>query len=166
MQAINREQQTASWAASLSTLRDFIRIPGRGIRFTCTSRDVAAKLGGSSVRFFGSEFIIKTASVYDRMYFVDLKNVSSDLDDDTIFNYFVGMGVISLMTPQCQVGGLTSRDRTLWFNTQECPSQLILNGTTALREIFFEGSSSPVFVQHKNRSLNVTSPLIVARKAR
>ncbi|KAL4124335.1 hypothetical protein PRIC2_010172 [Phytophthora ramorum] len=100
------------------------------------------------------------------MYFVDLKNVSSDLDDDTIFNYFVGMGVISLMTPQCQVGGLTSRDRTLWFNTQECPSQLILNGTTALREIFFEGSSSPVFVQHKNRSLNVTSPLIVARKAR
>ncbi|KAG7380237.1 hypothetical protein PHYBOEH_011531 [Phytophthora boehmeriae] len=163
MASINEETQTATWTAAVSSLCDFIRIPGRGIRFTCTSSGMAAKLGGSAIRIFGSEYIIKAASAFDRMYFVDLKNVPSDLDDDALYEYFARLGLSPLVTPTYQVGALTSRDRTLWFNSLECPKELMLNDGTALREIFFEGFSSPVFVQHKLRALNVTPPSIVKR---
>ncbi|GMG17266.1 unnamed protein product [Phytophthora fragariaefolia] len=108
MAAIYKEPQTATW----TSLCDFIRIPGRGVRFTCTSRDVAAKLSGVAVRIFGSDYIIKTASMFDRMYFVDLKNVPSDLNDDAIYDVFKMKGLTPLITPTFQVGTLTSRDRT------------------------------------------------------
>ncbi|OWZ06371.1 hypothetical protein PHMEG_00021383 [Phytophthora megakarya] len=164
--AINKDMQTATWTSAVSTLCDFIRIPGRGIRFTCTSSAMAAKLGGTAIRIFGSDYIIKAASVFDRMYFVDLKNVPSDLDDDTLYAYFTRLGLSPLVTPTYQVGALTSRDRTLWFNSLDCPKELMVDETTALREIFFEGFPNPVFVQHKLRALNVTPPSILERNAK
>ncbi|ETI47359.1 hypothetical protein F443_08429 [Phytophthora nicotianae P1569] len=46
--AINKAPQTTTWSSAASSLCDFIRIPGRGIRFMCTSRNMSAKLGGSA----------------------------------------------------------------------------------------------------------------------
>ncbi|KAI9913864.1 hypothetical protein PsorP6_005583 [Peronosclerospora sorghi] len=125
---------------------------------------MAAKLGGRMIRIFGADYIIKTSSIYDRMYFVDLKNVPSDLEDDAIFDYFARLGLAPLVTPTYQVGALASRDRTVWFDSLECPGQLLSPEGAALREIFFEGFRSPVFVQHKRRALNVTPPSIVKRQ--
>ncbi|KAG7375241.1 hypothetical protein PHYPSEUDO_002366 [Phytophthora pseudosyringae] len=109
MHAINEEQKMLlglhRW---LRFATSFTSLPGRCIRFTCTSRDSATRLGG----------------------------------------------------------GLTSRDRSLWFNSSECLSQLMLDETTALREICFDGFSNPTFVQHKNRSLNTTPPSIATPKAK
>ncbi|KAF4314651.1 hypothetical protein G195_011697 [Phytophthora kernoviae 00238/432] len=121
--AITKEGQTATWTESAPLVCDFIRIPGRGIRFTCTSRSVANKLDGSAIRIFGADFIIKAASMFDRMYYVNLKNVASELDDGVIYDYFKQLGLSPLITPTFQVGSLTSRDRTVWFNTQVCPKE-------------------------------------------
>ena len=62
MLSIHREDQTALWKDSLPTLCDFIRISTKDIRFTCASRDVSVKLGGSTVRIFGGTHIIKRSA--------------------------------------------------------------------------------------------------------
>ncbi|OWZ14406.1 hypothetical protein PHMEG_00012121 [Phytophthora megakarya] len=145
MAEINKEAQTATWTESAASFCDFIRIPGRGIRFTCTSRNVAAKLGGSTVRMFGNNFITKAASVFDRMYYVDLKNAPSDLDDEEIYDNFQSLGLSPLITPTYQVGALMSRERTAWFNSPVCPPSLMVDASTAIREIQFRGFDRPVF---------------------
>ncbi|OWZ18669.1 hypothetical protein PHMEG_0007207 [Phytophthora megakarya] len=157
--AISKDMQTATWISAISTLCDFIRIPGRGIRFTCTSSAMAAKLGGTAIHIFGSDYIIKSASVFDRIMCLPIWMT-------TLYAYFTRLGLSSLVTPMYQVGALTSRDRTLWFNSLDCPKALMVDETTALREIFFEGSSNPVFVQHKLRALNVTPSSILERNAK
>nr|KAE8944267.1 hypothetical protein PF009_g6050 [Phytophthora fragariae] len=80
-------------------------------------RDVAEKLRG---------YIIKAVSMFDRMYYVDLKNPPSDPPpDDAIYDVFKMMGLTPLITPTFQAGALTSRDHTVWFNTAGCTSQLM-----------------------------------------
>ncbi|CAH0488767.1 unnamed protein product [Peronospora farinosa] len=163
MLSIHMEDQSALWKDSLPTLCDFIRIPSKGIRFTCTSRDVAVKLGGSSVRIFGAQHIIKKFSLYERLYTLNLTRIPSDLDDALIFDFFATRGLHVLVTATHQVGGMTSRDRTVWCTTEECPSALFLPDGSALREIYFDGFADPVFVQHKQRSLNTKPPSLIKR---
>ncbi|KAE8885502.1 hypothetical protein PF005_g4948 [Phytophthora fragariae] len=145
MTVIYKEPQTSTWTSSSTSLCDIIRIPGRGVRFPCTSRDVAAKLGGVAVLIFGSDYIFKAASMLDRMYYVNLENMPSDLDDDAIYDVFEMKGLTPLITPTFKVGTLTPRDRTVWFNTAVCSSQLMVSSTTALRVIIFDGFDRLVF---------------------
>ncbi|KAE9043904.1 hypothetical protein PR003_g3209 [Phytophthora rubi] len=48
--------------------------------------------------------------MFDHMYYVDLKNVSSGLDDDAIYDVFKMKGMTHITTPTFQVGALTSRE--------------------------------------------------------
>ncbi|TDH66139.1 hypothetical protein CCR75_001704 [Bremia lactucae] len=165
MLSIHMEDQTALWKDSLPTLCDFIRIPSKGVRFTCTARDAAVKLGGTTVRIFGGTHIVKKFSLYEWLYTLNLTRIPSDLDDDHIFNFFASRGLHVLITPTHQVGSMISRDRTIWCTTEDCPAALLLPDGTAIREIFFDGFADPVFIQHKQRSLNTKPPSLGRREA-
>ncbi|KAF1319013.1 Pollike protein, partial [Globisporangium splendens] len=163
LHAIHREKQTAIWDSALTSLCDFVCLRGRGIRFTCTNRDLAVKLGGTSLSCMGQKLIIKQYSVYERLYFVDLTHIPSELSEDAIYDYFVELGLLPIIAPTHQAGLLTSRDRTVWFTQYELPKELMIDGQP-LREIFFDGFDAPVYVHHKNRSLNKVVPPSIAEK--
>ncbi|KAE9119639.1 hypothetical protein PF005_g5841 [Phytophthora fragariae] len=96
----------------------------RGVRFT-RRRGEATWCGCPYFRI-RLQYIIKAVSMFDRMYYVDLKNPPSDPPpDDAIYDVFKMMGLTPLITPTFQAGALTSRDHTVWFNTAGCTSQLM-----------------------------------------
>ncbi|OWZ05406.1 hypothetical protein PHMEG_00022511, partial [Phytophthora megakarya] len=165
MHAINREEQTQTWNNALQALCDFVRVRGHGIRFTCTNRDLAIKLGGTAVNCMDERLIIKPYSAYERFYYVDLTRIPSNLDEDVIYDYFASLGLQPVISPTHMIGTLMSRDRTVWFPHTDVPDAL-MNGDQPLREIFFKGfPDSPVYVQHKKRVLNkVVPPSIQAKR--
>ncbi|CAH0493476.1 unnamed protein product [Peronospora farinosa] len=114
----------------------------------------------------GQDFIIRPFSAFDRLYFVDLTNVPSDLDDEDIFGFFERLGLHPIITPTHQCGTLTSRDRTAWFDCPEPPAALFDAAKRPLREIFFDGFDAPVYVQHKLRTLNRVTPPSIEKKRR
>ena len=59
LHAINRESQSSTWDQALSSLCDFVCVKGHGIRFTCTNRDLAIKIGGTAVTYMGQKLIVK-----------------------------------------------------------------------------------------------------------
>ncbi|KAE8982503.1 hypothetical protein PF011_g21591 [Phytophthora fragariae] len=135
----------------------------RGVRFT-RRRGEATWCGCPYFRI-RLQYIIKAVSMFDRMYYVDLKNPPSDPPpDDAIYDVFKMMGLTPLITPTFQAGALTSRDHTVWFNTAGCTSQLMVSCTIALPEIFFDGFDRPMCVQHTLRALNTLPPSLAARQ--
>ncbi|CAI5700578.1 unnamed protein product [Peronospora effusa] len=165
LHAINREPQSSTWDQALNSLCDFVCVKGHGIRFTCTNRDLAIKIGGTAVTCMGQKLIVKPYSAYERCYYVDLTRIPSDLEEDAIYDYFVRLGLQPIIAPTHLAGSLMSQDRTVWFPQHDVPAELMPNGQP-LREIVFPGFESPVFVQHKKRSLNkVLPPSIAARRA-
>lgn len=164
LSSICKEPQTAAWDAASPSVCDFVRVRGRGLRFTCTNRDAAIKLGGTSLRIMGRDYIIRPFSAFDRLYFVDLTNVPSDLDDGEIFAFFERLHLRPIITPTHQVGTLMSRDRTAWFESLDTPRELFDDSGRPLREIFFPGFDAPVYVQHKQRSLNRVLPPSIEKK--
>ncbi|KAJ8554721.1 hypothetical protein ON010_g9763 [Phytophthora cinnamomi] len=166
LHAVNREPQSSTWDQALNSLCDFVCVRGYGIRFTCTNRDLAIKLGGTAVSCMGQKLIVKPYSAYERYYYVDLTRIPSDLDEDAIYDYFVALGLQPIIAPTHQAGSLTSRDRTVWFPAHDVPDALMPGGQP-LREIFFDGFDKPVYVQHKQRALNkVVPPSIAAKRAK
>ncbi|KAF4046648.1 hypothetical protein GN244_ATG01039 [Phytophthora infestans] len=120
MTAITKEPQTATWSAALSSLCSFIRMPGRGIRSTYAFRSVDAKLVGSAARIFGTDFTVKIASAFDRMFYVDLNNVPPDLDDGDMYDFISKIELIPLITPAFPVEALMSGDRMMRFLSSTC----------------------------------------------
>ncbi|KAL4095006.1 hypothetical protein PRIC1_010656 [Phytophthora ramorum] len=166
LHAINREPQSPTWDQALNSLCDFVCVRGHGIRFTCTHRDLAIKIGSTAVSCMDQKLIVKPYRAYERYYYVDLTRIPSDLDEDVIYDYFVALGLQPIVAPTHQAGSLMSRDRTVWFPNHDVPDALMLGGQP-LREIFFDGFDSPVYVQHKKRSLNkVVPPSIAAKRTR
>lgn len=163
LHAINREPQCQIWDQALSSLCDFVCVRGHGIRFTCTNRDLAIKLGGSAVSCMDQKLIIKPFSAYERYYFVDLTRIPSGLDEDVIYDYFVALGLQPIIAPTHVAGSLMSRDRTVWFPQTGVPDALVRGGQP-LREILFPGFDTPVYVHHKQRSLNKVVPPSIQRK--
>ncbi|TDH72444.1 uncharacterized protein CCR75_005703 [Bremia lactucae] len=165
LHAINREPQSATWDQVLNSLCDFVCVRGHGIRFTCTNRDLAIKIGGTAVSCMGQNLTVKPYSAYERYYYVDLTRIPSDLEEDAIYDYFARLGLQPIVAPTHQAGPLTSRDRTVWFPQTDVPQELMSDGQP-LREILFPGFDSPVYVHHKKRSLNsVVPPSILTKRA-
>ncbi|POM78463.1 Hypothetical protein PHPALM_4004 [Phytophthora palmivora] len=98
------------------------------------------------------KLIIKPYSAYERFYFVDLTRIPSNLDEDSIYDYFVDLGVHPIIAPTHTAGSLMSRDRTVWFAQTDVP-------------IVFPGfPNNPVYIQHKKRALNKVVPPSIQEK--
>ncbi|POM73523.1 Hypothetical protein PHPALM_9621 [Phytophthora palmivora] len=151
--------QPETWKTHRASLRDFVRIPNQGISFLCTSDAALHSLGGIQLTICGKPATIRKHSKYDRLYFVDLTRLPSDVPDRTIYNWFLDRGARPvLITPTFVEGELKSRDRTVYFNSQRCPSGLFLEDDEPLREIYFDTEEKPCFVQHRIRKYNRVKP--------
>ncbi|KAK1928371.1 hypothetical protein P3T76_016162 [Phytophthora citrophthora] len=163
MHAINRETQSQTWDAAMASLCALDVVKNRGIRVTCTNRDLAIKLGGTVVNCMGQKLIVKPYSAYERYYYVDLTHIPDGLDEDVIYDHFSALGLQPIIAPTHVAGSLMSRDRTVWFPETDVPDALFTDGVP-LREIYFAGFDYPVYVQHKKRSLNKVLPPTIAKK--
>ena len=60
----HRENKADIWTASLPHVCDFLCVRGRGIKFHCNDRDIAIKLGGSTIRCLGKQLQIQPYRQY------------------------------------------------------------------------------------------------------
>ncbi|KAL7690817.1 hypothetical protein Plhal304r1_c011g0043621 [Plasmopara halstedii] len=81
----------------------------------------------------GYKIIEKPYSAKERCNFVDLTRTMQDLEDEAIYDYFVELGLSSIVTPAHQVRSPTSRDRTVWFSEFKVSKSLLSNGQSFAR---------------------------------
>ena len=104
--SLHRENQTDVWMASLPHVCDFVCVRGRGIKFHCNDRDIAIKLGGSSIRCLGKQLQIQPYRQYGEWYYIDLRNVPIGVGDVEIFDYFKRFNVQFGIAPYVHQGPL------------------------------------------------------------
>ncbi|KAI9912448.1 hypothetical protein PsorP6_006248 [Peronosclerospora sorghi] len=159
LESLATDNQPDVWKTSRSHLRDFTRIPNQGISFVCTSDDALRRLGGVQLQICESTVTIRKYSGYDKLYYVDLQRLPSDVSDPSIYDWFVTRGVIpTLITPTYAHGELKSRARTVYFNSVVCPECLFEPNGDPLRAIHFIEGEKPCFVRHRQRKFNQVQP--------
>jgi hypothetical protein len=169
--ALSNDSQPMVWlnARRQSLLRDFKCIPNSGIGFTCVDYSTAMQLSGLKITLFDHEYRISRFSAFASRYWVDLTRLPDAVTDQMIYDWFVERGAHpTCIIPTYESSGLTSRQRTVYFNQDTVPECI----SEPLREIIFsdpeDGSQlRPCFVHHRLRSFNkVIPPSIAAARAK
>ena len=145
--SLHRENQTDVWTASLPHVCDFVCVRGRGIKFHCNDRDIAIKLGGSSIRCLGKQLQVQPYRQYSEWYYIDLRNVPIGVGDVEIFDYFKRFNVQFGIAPYVHQGPLQSRDRTIWFRSKQAPAASFSSIGQPLRNT---AGSTPNQVWHRH----------------
>uniref|UniRef100_H3H6N1 Uncharacterized protein n=1 Tax=Phytophthora ramorum TaxID=164328 RepID=H3H6N1_PHYRM len=159
LKSLESEDQPQIWKDSRVFLRDFNRIPRRGISFVCTSDTVLSRLGGVHLTICGKQVTIRKYSRFDKLYYVDLQRLPTDVSDQAIYDWFTLRGPRPVLITPTQVHGmLSSRARTVYFNGVSCPVELFEPDHSPLREIFFIPGEKPCFVQHRLQRYNRVRP--------
>lgn len=166
LQSLASDSQPDVWTAARPLLRDFVRIPHKGVGFVCTSEATCHQLGGVPLKVCGYDVTIKKYSLFDKWYFVDLVRLPMEVSDPEIYDYFTGLGARPvLVAPTYVARGLQSRARTVYFHEVSCPNGLFLDNADPLREIHFRTDEPPCFVNHRTAKFNrVTPPSVLAAR--
>ncbi|KAI9914551.1 hypothetical protein PsorP6_007458 [Peronosclerospora sorghi] len=119
---------------------------------------------GLKLTICGTSVTIRGYSRYDKLYYVELTRLPRDVPDRAINNCFVTKEALPvLITPTYVAGGLTSRDRTVYFSSVNYPAGRFLPCGKPLREIQFDPNEKPCFVQHRLRKSNRLKPTLLCR---
>jgi len=167
LSSLAADSQPAVWRDCLVHLRDFNRVPRRGISFVCTSDDALTRLGNLQLQVCDTPVTIRKYSKYDKLYFVDLNRLPKDVPDQAIYDWFMARDACPiLITPTYVHGQVKSRGRTVYFNHVGCPPGLFEPEGEPLREIYFDPDEKPCFVQHRMRKYNSVTPPSLRPKQR
>ncbi|TDH72611.1 uncharacterized protein CCR75_000123 [Bremia lactucae] len=159
LRSLDSTDQPQLWKDERVHLRSFYVSPNRGISFECTSDTALSRLGGLQLTICGITVTIRKYSSYDKLYYVDLRRLPAGVTDPEIYDWFTNLGAQPiLISATYACGSLTSRDRTVYFNSVRCPDALFLDKNEPLREIFLVPDDKPCFVHHRERKYNRVKP--------
>jgi hypothetical protein len=161
MATLGDNSQPLVWvnARNNQVLRDFSVQKNTGIRFISTDNITSLSLFNLELKLFDNKVRISSFSTHSNRCFVNLVRVPGGISDFTIYDYFVQLGARpTIIMPTHAVNGLSSYQRTVYFNQNSVPKAL----SAPLREIIFYDDDGqplrPCFVNHCLRKFNKTLP--------